>query len=688
MKRRLFQPAILGLWKQTVLAVPAAALMLGQSYAGTSIGINFWGNFYGSYNGGRAVSATAFGIGPANWYTTPPAFDPDAANSTMMTGPGGTLNLTWAAPYTGVSWVDPTNAPALSQGDSDVLYGFLDGGQLSTDPGYSVNLSGLAALFPSGYIVQAMAAADVGNAFTTNTVSDGITTQRLVNPVAGRTTLGGAYALGQGSGAFVGDTLSLSAPAATTSLLRSALAGFLVTDQPVISARPTGGGAFSSGATFTLQATAVGLRPLSYQWRLNGNAILGATTNQYTVSSASGADAGVYDVVVTNAYGAGTSDVVSVQVTALPVILRDISSQTNYLSMMASFSVDAGGAAPLSYQWSKDGNPIDGATNSVLTLAGLQSSDAADYEVVVTNNLGAATSSMATLAVLTNLPPYEGFNYTNGTLSGAGSDPAWGGPWAQTATGYNGENAVFQPGAAYQSGAGTLLVSGGAAELAASGSEDYENVRNLLATLGGPAGGTVYFSFLGQITNTPWAGVELVQDGAGRILLGASSYARNWGWGDRPSTNTLCRQSSVTSDTFALLVYRFDFTPTNTLVRLYVNPSLGAEPAIASVSGSWTNFQFNQVRLVAHGQFGIGTGPNGFIDELRLGGSWASVTPAQLVIAAGAPGVGHSLVWNYGTLQASGALGTAALWTNVPNAFSPYPLPAAGPGMFYRLGSP
>jgi len=683
MKRNLFEPTGLRLLTRTVLAVPAAALMLGHTQAGTSIGINFYGNFFGSYYGGRAVSATAFGVDPVNWYTTPSLFDyAGAASNSISTGPAGVLSLAWAAPFTGINRVDPTNTPALTRGDSDVYYGFLDGGDPSYDSGYSVSLSGLATMFPSGYVVQAMASADSASAFVANTVSDGMRTAQLANPVAGRTTAGGAYALGLGSGVFTGDALGLSAPAAVPPM-RSTLAGFLVTDQPVVSARPAGGGTFSSGDSLLLQAGAVGIPPLAYQWRLNGSPIPGATIARYSVAGVGPGDAGDYDLVVTNVYGGATSVVASVQIIASPVILRDLSSQTNYRSMMANLSVDAGGAPPLSYQWIKAGTPILNGTNAVLTLANLQSADAADYQVIVTNSLGTVTSAVASVAVLTNLPPYEGFNYPEGSLTGSGSDPAWGGPWAQTVGGYQGDQGVFTPGASYRDGTNRLLVSGGAVQLAAAGDPDYENIRNLLATLGGPAGGTVYFSFIGQITNTPWAGVELAQDGLGQILLGANFYAENWGWGDRSNTNARCGHSSTPSDSLALLVYRFDFTPTNTLINLYVNPVLGAEPATASVSGSWSNFQFNQVRLVAHGQYGSGIGPNGLIDELRLGGTWASVTPAALQIVAG-----PSLIWNYGILQSSGTLGASALWTNVPNATSPYPVQTTSSKMFYRVAGP
>lgn len=64
-----------------------------------------------------------------------------------------------------------------------------------------------------------------------------------------------------------------------------------------------------------------------------------------------------------------------------------------------SFSVAATGAAPLSYQWTKDGRPIPGATGATLTLAAFQTSDAGSYSVVVTNAAGSVTSPGAALAV-------------------------------------------------------------------------------------------------------------------------------------------------------------------------------------------------------------------------------------------------------------------------------------------------
>ncbi len=59
----------------------------------------------------------------------------------------------------------------------------------------------------------------------------------------------------------------------------------------------------------------------------------------------------------------------------------------------------AHGTAPLSYQWRKDGIPLDGATTSTLSLASVQPSQSGSYTVLVSNALGSATSLSAVLTV-------------------------------------------------------------------------------------------------------------------------------------------------------------------------------------------------------------------------------------------------------------------------------------------------
>jgi hypothetical protein len=88
----------------------------------------------------------------------------------------------------------------------------------------------------------------------------------------------------------------------------------------------------------------------------------------------------------------------------------------------------------------------------------------------------------------------------------------------------------------------------------------------------------------------------------------------------------------VSPFTYSLLVYRFDFTATNTAIRLYVNPlSLSVEPSVASALGTQsTLLAFDQMRIVSHGYLDTGTGPDGVLDEIRIGGTWSAVTPHSL----------------------------------------------------------
>lgn len=68
----------------------------------------------------------------------------------------------------------------------------------------------------------------------------------------------------------------------------------------------------------------------------------------------------------------------------------------------ATFSVAAGGTAPLSYQWLRNGQPISGATSASYTTAALSTSDnGAIYTVTVSNSAGTQTSDASTLTVNT-----------------------------------------------------------------------------------------------------------------------------------------------------------------------------------------------------------------------------------------------------------------------------------------------
>jgi hypothetical protein len=75
-------------------------------------------------------------------------------------------------------------------------------------------------------------------------------------------------------------------------------------------------------------------------------------------------------------------------------------SQTVSQGQPATFSVQASGSAPLSYQWRKNGVNISGAANSSYTTPPTTSADdGSKFDVVVSNPMGSATSPVATLSV-------------------------------------------------------------------------------------------------------------------------------------------------------------------------------------------------------------------------------------------------------------------------------------------------
>jgi len=156
------------------------------------------------------------------------------------------------------------------------------------------------------------------------------------------------------------------------------------------------------GNPATFSVTASGANPLSYQWYLNSNVVSSATNSTYTIAATTTNDAGSYQVVVTNVFGNATSSVATLTIVAAPVILTNPASLTVSTGSTAGFSVTATGAAPLSYQWRFGGVDISAATSSSYSRVNVQSADAGNYSVVVTNAYGSITSAPAMLTVISN----------------------------------------------------------------------------------------------------------------------------------------------------------------------------------------------------------------------------------------------------------------------------------------------
>jgi len=116
-----------------------------------------------------------------------------------------------------------------------------------------------------------------------------------------------------------------------------------------------------------------------------------------------------------------------------PLITDHPDNVTVAQGQTASFVVSASGTPPLSYQWQKNGQNINGANEASYTLNNVQSSDAGSYRAVVSNTVGSATSNEAILTiggsntkpVASILSPVAGSLYRGGDIisfSGSGTD--------------------------------------------------------------------------------------------------------------------------------------------------------------------------------------------------------------------------------------------------------------------------
>ncbi len=193
-------------------------------------------------------------------------------------------------------------------------------------------------------------------------------------------------------GAFIGcytchngpsnDNANSSTPPTVSSVSASTVAG-----QPVTLAIPVTG----AGATVHILS-----QPAHGTVGING--ALATYTSDAGYSGADSFTYAAYDGAKNSNVATGTITVGSGG-TSAPALSTQPSSQSASAGANVTFTAAASGSGSFSYQWNKDGVAISGATGSSLTLTNVQSADAGNYTVIVTNSAGSTTSSVASLSV-------------------------------------------------------------------------------------------------------------------------------------------------------------------------------------------------------------------------------------------------------------------------------------------------
>jgi hypothetical protein len=171
-----------------------------------------------------------------------------------------------------------------------------------------------------------------------------------------------------------------------------------VSSPPLATITAAGSTSICTGNTVLLSAnTGTGI---SYQWKLNGSSISGATLATYSATAA-----GNYTCTETNSCGSNTSAPIAVSVTAFPVAI--ITSSTTQICPFGNVILSANSSPGYSFQWKLNNTNIIGATAS-----SYPANTTGSYLCSVTNLCGTSLSNTITLFSGTNPS-------TPGNISGA-----------------------------------------------------------------------------------------------------------------------------------------------------------------------------------------------------------------------------------------------------------------------------
>jgi hypothetical protein len=212
-----------------------------------------------------------------------------------------------------------------------------------------------------------------------------------------------------------------------------------------------------------------------------------------TLSNATAAAAGSYQVIISGPCGSVTSSVVTLTVLLPPSITIQPTNEIAMQGSNATFSVTAAGTAPLSYQWYQNSSALPGATNPCVTINNVQTGSAGNYSVIIANPAGSVTSSNAQLTVI---------SVFGVTIAGSPSISAV--VYDRLASLYTAGYVCTSNGAGMVTFSG--LVSGNVPSLAGQMATVYCNFSNSLSAVSALGNGNGTLPFLlpsGQVANQP-----------------------------------------------------------------------------------------------------------------------------------------------------------------------------------------
>lgn len=178
-----------------------------------------------------------------------------------------------------------------------------------------------------------------------------------------------------------------------------------VNDPIIIREQPTDA-ALLAGDNLTLTLSCVGTFPISAQWRKDDTnygslSVTNTGDIDLQITNIQNSDEGNYDCVLTNIVGSVTSNKALVYINKPPAFVLEPLSGTVQVNDSFTFTTNATGTNPISYQWIKENTGIvNGEVFKNYTLSNIQFSNSGNYACVASNLYETVTSTFVALSVV------------------------------------------------------------------------------------------------------------------------------------------------------------------------------------------------------------------------------------------------------------------------------------------------
>ena len=476
----------------------------------------------------------------------------------------------------------------------------------------------------------------------------------------------------------------------------------------------------NSGSTATFDPIVTGATPFAYQWYKNGTNYIGRTNSSLSFTAGSADNGSTYFVIVTNVYGAATSEVATLTVAGALFINGAPSAIVRNVGSYAAFHVTASGASPITYSWSVSTNggstfaPIPGGTNATLWLSNVQpAQDGSQYAVQVTGPVLTSNLPPVSLTVQarTEIVPLSGY----GSIVAADKPVAY---WrldepdgSATAV-----DAVGSFDGTYTAGA----VGGFSYQVPTGIPKTTDTAIGLTNGVNASGGASVQIPFAPELnSDTTWSVESWVQpyslgiNGGDYRLVLSSEYNlypnpyNGWYLYQQPNNtfafvpqpaNAFVVAGSIVANNW----YHIVVTDDGVNFRFYINGVLATAPYTTS------GFIANGAGINGDGSAGIGAGLGNTVLGQRTDKAFNSfdgtiddtavynyaLTPQQVYLhfinstklTIVQSGNNVVLSWPVGTLQSAATVG--GTYTDVSAATSPYTNSIIGAGKYYRVHVP